>query len=50
MHNYEPNAIEEAYTVLISEYHHALCEIEEYFQKADKGVVLGLIAIKAAKF
>ena len=34
MHNYKPYAIEEAYTVLISEYHHILCEIEEYFQKA----------------
>ena len=31
MHNYKPYAIEEAYTVLISEYHHALCEIKEYF-------------------
>ena len=31
MHNYEPYAIEEAYTVLISKYHHALCQIEEYF-------------------
>ena len=49
MHNYEPYAIEEAYTVLISEYHHALCEIEEYFQKADKGVVLGLIDNKSCK-
>ena len=49
MHNYEPYAIEEAYTVLISEYHHALCEIEEYFQKADKDVVLGLIDNKSCK-
>ena len=31
MHNYKPCAIEEAYTVLISKYHHTLCEIEEYF-------------------
>ena len=31
MHNYEPYAIEEAYKVLIAEYHHALCGIEEYF-------------------
>ena len=49
MHNYEPYAIEEAYTVLISEYHHALCKIEEYFQKAAKGVVLGLIVDKSCK-
>ena len=49
MHNYEPYAIEQAYTVLISEYHHTLCEIEEYFQKADKGVVLGLIDDKSCK-
>ena len=49
MHNYEPYAIEEAYTVLISEYHHTLCEIKEYFQKADKGVVLGLIDDKSCK-
>ena len=49
MHNYKPYAIEEAYTVLISEYHHALCKIEEYFQKADTGVVLGLIDDKSCK-
>ena len=49
MHNYEPCAIEEAYTVLISEYHHTLCEIKEYFQKADKGIVLGLIDDKSCK-
>ena len=49
MHNYEPYVIEEAYTVLISEYHHSLCEIKEYFQKADKGVVLGLIDNNSCK-
>ena len=49
MHNYKPYAIEEAYTVLISEYHHALCKIEEYFQKADKDVILGLIDDKSCK-
>ena len=31
MYNYEPDAIEETYKVLIAEYHHALCGIEEYF-------------------
>ena len=49
MYNYEPYAIEEAYTVLISEYHHTLFEIKEYFQKADKDVVLGLIDDKSCK-
>ena len=49
MHNYEPYAIGEAYTVLISEYHLALCKIKEYFQKADKDVVLGLIDDKSCK-
>ena len=49
MHNYEPYATEEAYTVLISEYHHVLCEIKEYFQKADKGVHLGLMDDKSCK-
>ena len=29
MHNYKPYAIEEAYTVLIAEYHQELCGIEE---------------------
>ena len=49
MHNYEPYAIEEAYTVLIAEYHHALCRIKEYFRNADKSVVLGLIDDKSCK-
>ena len=50
MHNYEPYAIvEEAYKVLIAEYHHALCGIEEYFKNADKNVVLGLIDNKSCK-
>ena len=49
MHNYEPYAIEEAYTVLIAKYHHALCRIKEYFINADKSVVLGLIDDKSCK-
>ena len=49
MHNYEPYAIEEAYNVLIAEYHYALCEIEEYFKNADKSVVLGLTDDKSCK-
>ena len=31
MHNYKPYAIEEAYKVLITKYHHTLCGIEQYF-------------------
>ena len=49
MHNYEPYAIEEAYKVLIAEYHRALCRIEEYFKIADESVVLGLIDDKSCK-
>ena len=49
MHNYKPYAIEEANKVLIAEYHHALCGIEEYFKNADKSVVLGLIDDKSCK-
>ena len=43
MHNYEPYAIEEGYQVLIAEYHHALCGIEDYFKQADRKPVLELI-------
>ena len=43
MHNYESYAIEEGYQVLIAKYHHALCGIEDYFQQADKKLVLKLI-------
>ena len=49
MHNYKPYAIEEAYKVLIAEYHHALCRIKEYFKNTDKSVVLGLIDDKSCK-
>ena len=38
MHNYEPYAIEEGYQVLIAEYHHALCGIEDYFKQADRNL------------
>ena len=31
MRNYEPYAIEESYQVLIAEYHHGLCCIEDLF-------------------
>ena len=47
--NYKPYALEEAYKVLIAEYHHALCGIKEYFLNADKSVVLGLIDNKSCK-
>ena len=43
MHNYEPYAIEEGYQVLIAEYHHALCGIEDYFKQADRKLVLKLV-------
>ena len=43
MHNYEPHAIEEGYQVLIAEYHHALCGIEDYFKQANRKLVLELI-------
>ena len=33
MHNYE-----EGYQVLIAEYHHTLCGIEDYFKQADKNL------------
>ena len=49
MHNYEPYAIEEAYKVIIAEYHHTLFRIKEYFKNADKSVVLGLIDDKSCK-
>ena len=49
MHNYEPYSIEEAYKVLIAEYHHTLCGIKEYFKNADKSVVLRLIDDKSCK-
>ena len=43
VHNNEPYVIEEGYKVLIAEYHHALCGIEDYFKDADKTHVLQLI-------
>ena len=43
MHNHECDAIEEGYQILIAEYHHALCSIEDYFKQADRKLVLELI-------
>ena len=43
MHNYEPYAIKEGYHVLIAEYHHALCSIEDYFKQADRKLILKLV-------
>ena len=43
MHNYKSDAIEEGYQVLIAEYHHALCGIEDYFKQADRKLILELI-------
>ena len=43
MHNNKPDAIEEGYQVLIAEYHHALCGIEDYFKQANRKLILELI-------
>ena len=43
MHNYEPYATEEGYQVLIAEYHHTLCGINDYFKQADRKLVLKLV-------
>ena len=43
MHNNEPDTIKEGYQVLIAEYHHALCGIEDYFKQANRKLVLELI-------
>ena len=43
MHNYESHAIEEGYQVLIAEYHHALCDIKDYFKQANRKLVLEII-------
>ena len=43
MYNHEPDAIEEGYQVLIAEYHHVLCGIEDYFKQADRKFILELI-------
>ena len=49
MDNYESDAIEEGYQVLIAEYHHALCGIEDYFKQADRKLVLELIVDTSCK-
>ena len=49
MRNYEPYTIEEAYKVLIAEYHHALCSIEDYFKDASKAAILDLIDDRSCK-
>ena len=43
MHNHGPDAIKEGYKVLIAEYHHALCGIEDYFKQAYRKLILELI-------
>ena len=40
---HESDIIEEKYQVLIAEYHHSLCIIEDYFKQADRKLVLELI-------
>ena len=49
MHNNEPDAIEEGYQVLIAEYHHALCGIEDYFKQANRKLILELIDYTTCK-
>ena len=49
MDNYEPYAIEEAYKVLIAEYHYALCSIEDYFKDTNKAAILHLIDDRSCK-
>ena len=49
MHNYEPYAIEEGNKVLIAQYYHALCGIEDYFKDANKTLVLQLIDENSCK-
>ena len=43
MHNHEPDDIKEGYQVVIAEYHHALCDIEDYFKQANRKLILELI-------
>ena len=40
---HESETVEENYQVLIAEYHHSLCIIEDYFKQADRKLVLELI-------
>ena len=40
---HESDTVEENYQVLIAEYHHSLCIIEDYFKQADRKLVLELI-------
>ena len=40
---HESDTVEENYQVLIAEYHHSLCIIEDYFKQANRKLVLELI-------
>ena len=37
---HESDTVEENYQVLIAEYHHSLCIIEDYFKQADRKLIL----------
>ena len=40
---HKSDTIEEGYQVLIAEYHHSLCIIEDYFKQADRKLIMELI-------
>ena len=40
---HESDTVEENYQILIAEYHHSLCIIEDYFKQADRKLILELI-------
>ena len=40
---HKSDTVEENYQVLIAEYHHSLCIIEDYFKQADRKLILELI-------
>ena len=40
---HESDTVKENYQVLIAEYHHSLCIIEDYFKQADRKLIMELI-------
>ena len=49
IHNYEPYTLQSCYETLIDEYYQELIKIEDYFNDADKELVLDLIDDKTCK-
>ena len=47
--NYEPYALQSCYETLIDEYYQELIKIEDYFEDADKSLVLDLVDDKTCK-